>query len=160
MALDERRRRGARQSGGPVGPEGSERGRWIWPGRSDGGQGEHDMEVGHRQELGLAGGEPIPGGRALTRRAVATAAGGHPRPPNFMRFPRRNISRSRPSSAEVRLYEVVGVKVLFHVVHSRICVSSGLPVVSGFSVDSHAPCEVRINLYPAAPIRLATMLHT
>ena len=36
-------------------------------------QGEHDMVIGHRQEVGLAGGKPVPGGRALAFGAMAVA---------------------------------------------------------------------------------------
>ena len=36
---------------------------------------------------------------------------------------------------------------------------SGFCELSGFNDDIHASCEVRINLYPAAPNRLATMLN-
>ena len=43
-------------------------------------QREHDMEVGHRQQLGLALGEPVPGRRALALRAVPVAAGNGRRP--------------------------------------------------------------------------------
>jgi hypothetical protein len=32
-------------------------------------------------------------------------------------------------------------------------------VVGGFSVDVHVACDDRISLYPAAPFRLATLLH-
>jgi hypothetical protein len=32
-------------------------------------------------------------------------------------------------------------------------------VVGGFSVDIHVACDDRISLYPAAPFRLATLLH-
>ncbi len=35
----------------------------------------------------------------------------------------------------------------------------GSRVVSGSCDDVHVSCEDRINLYPAAPIRLATMLN-
>ena len=35
----------------------------------------------------------------------------------------------------------------------------GMLVVGGFSVDGHVACDDRISLYPAAPIRLATLLH-
>jgi len=35
----------------------------------------------------------------------------------------------------------------------------GSRVVSGSCDDIHVSCEDRINLYPAAPIRLATMLN-
>jgi hypothetical protein len=38
-------------------------------------QGENDMEVGHRQQLGLARGQPVGAGQALTFGAVAVAAG-------------------------------------------------------------------------------------
>ena len=38
-------------------------------------QREHDVEVGHRQQLGLALGQPLLGCRALTLRAMAVAAG-------------------------------------------------------------------------------------
>ena len=31
--------------------------------------------------------------------------------------------------------------------------------VRGFCVDVHVACDDRISLYPAAPFRLATMLH-
>ena len=34
-----------------------------------------------------------------------------------------------------------------------------LLVVGGFSVDVHVACDDRISLYPAAPFRLATLLH-
>ncbi len=37
--------------------------------------GEHDVEVGRRQQLGLAGGKPLPGRCALALGAVAVAAG-------------------------------------------------------------------------------------
>ena len=39
------------------------------------GQGEHDVEIGNRQQFGLAGGEPLRPRRALTLRAMAIAAG-------------------------------------------------------------------------------------
>ena len=39
------------------------------------GQGEEDMIIGDRQELGLALGEPLPRGCALTLRAMPVAAG-------------------------------------------------------------------------------------
>jgi hypothetical protein len=32
-------------------------------------------------------------------------------------------------------------------------------VVGGFSVNVHVACDDRISLYPAAPFRLATLLH-
>jgi hypothetical protein len=32
-------------------------------------------------------------------------------------------------------------------------------VVCGFSVNVHVACDDRISLYPAAPFRLATLLH-
>jgi hypothetical protein len=35
----------------------------------------------------------------------------------------------------------------------------GMLVVGGFSVDIHVACDGRISLYPAAPFRLATLLH-
>ena len=35
----------------------------------------------------------------------------------------------------------------------------GMLVVGGFSVDVHVACDDRISLYPAAPFRLATLLH-
>ena len=35
----------------------------------------------------------------------------------------------------------------------------GMLVVGGFSVDGHVACDDRISLYPAAPFRLATLLH-
>ncbi len=38
-------------------------------------QGKDDMEVGHRQELGLTRGEPVPGGCALAFGAVTVATG-------------------------------------------------------------------------------------
>src|SRR3546814_20732886 len=36
---------------------------------------------------------------------------------------------------------------------------SGSPLLGGSSVDVHGPCDDRITLYPAAPIRLAIILH-
>src|SRR3546814_19428553 len=33
------------------------------------------------------------------------------------------------------------------------------PLLGGSSVDVHGPCDDRITLYPAAPIRLAIILH-
>ncbi len=45
-------------------------------------------------------------------------------------------------------------------VHNRFSFFSDPGAFVGSSDDGHVPCEVRINLYPAAPIRLATMLHT
>ncbi len=44
-------------------------------------------------------------------------------------------------------------------VHHHFSFSSGPRALSGSSDDGHAPCDDRIDLYPAAPIRLATMLH-
>jgi hypothetical protein len=35
----------------------------------------------------------------------------------------------------------------------------GMLVVCGFSVNVHVACDDRISLYPAAPFRLATLLH-
>ena len=35
----------------------------------------------------------------------------------------------------------------------------GMLVVGGFCVDVHVACDDRISLYPAAPFRLATLLH-
>ena len=35
----------------------------------------------------------------------------------------------------------------------------GMLVVGGFRVDGHVACDDRISLYPAAPFRLATLLH-
>src|SRR5580704_8647516 len=35
----------------------------------------------------------------------------------------------------------------------------GMLVVCGFSVNAHVACDDRISLYPAAPFRLATLLH-
>jgi hypothetical protein len=35
----------------------------------------------------------------------------------------------------------------------------GMLVVYGFSVNVHVACDDRISLYPAAPFRLATLLH-
>jgi hypothetical protein len=40
--------------------------------------------------------------------------------------------------------------------------SGSLPspfALGGFSVDVHVACDDRISLYPAAPFRLATLLH-
>ena len=44
--------------------------------------------------------------------------------------------------------------------HGGFSLSDGWCALSGSSDDDHVSCEDRINLYPAAPIRLATMLHT
>ncbi len=44
-------------------------------------------------------------------------------------------------------------------VHHRFSFSADPRALSGSSDDGHAPCDDRINLCPAAPIRLATMLH-
>jgi hypothetical protein len=38
-------------------------------------QGEHEVEIGHRQQLGLALGQPLGGRRRLTLRTVPVAAG-------------------------------------------------------------------------------------
>ena len=43
------------------------------------------------------------------------------------------------------------------VVVFSVCVE--MLVVGGFSVDVHVACDDRISLYPAAPFRLATLLH-
>ncbi len=43
--------------------------------------------------------------------------------------------------------------------HKRYCFSSGRCALRGPCDDVHVSCEDRINLYPAAPIRLATMLN-
>ncbi len=59
----------------------------------------------------------------------------------------------------VRLYEASTVKAVLVGCALSVFLIFGSRVVSGFCDDVHVSCEDRINLYPAAPIRLATMLN-
>ena len=58
----------------------------------------------------------------------------------------------------VRLYEASAVKAVLVGCALPVFLFFGSRVVSGSCDDVHVSCEDRINLYPAAPIRLATML--
>ena len=62
--------------------------------------------------------------------------------------------------ANVRLYEASAVKAVLVGCALSVFLFFGSRVVSGSCDDVHVSCEDRINLYPAAPIRLATMLYT
>jgi hypothetical protein len=53
----------------------------------------------------------------------------------------------------------VGVKAVLVAVASQLLLFFSPCALSGSTSDVHVSCEDRINLYPAAPIRLATMLH-
>ncbi len=59
----------------------------------------------------------------------------------------------------VRLYEASTVKAVLVGCALSVFLFFGSRVVSGSCDDAHVSCEDRINLYPAAPIRLATMLN-
>ncbi len=59
----------------------------------------------------------------------------------------------------VCLYGPVAVKVVLVGCALPVFLFFGSRVVSGSCDGIHVSCEDRINLYPAAPIRLATMLN-
>jgi len=61
--------------------------------------------------------------------------------------------------SHVCLYGPVAVKVVLVGYALSVFLFFGSRVVSGSGNDVHVTCEDRINLYPAAPIRLATMLN-
>ena len=63
------------------------------------------------------------------------------------------------ASDYVRLYGPVVVKAVLVGCALFVFLFFGSRVVSGSDDDVHVTCEDRINLYPAAPIRLATMLN-
>ncbi len=62
-------------------------------------------------------------------------------------------------SLDVRLYGPVAVKAVLVGCALPVFLFFSSRVVSGSCDDVHVSCEDRINLYPAAPIRLATMLN-
>ncbi len=61
-------------------------------------------------------------------------------------------------TSNVRLYEPIDVKAVLVGCALPVFLFFGSRVVSGSCDDVHVSCEDRINLYPAAPFRLATML--
>jgi len=63
------------------------------------------------------------------------------------------------AALNVRLYEASAVKAVLVGCALSVFLFFGSRVVSGSCDDVHVSCEDRINLYPAAPIRLATMLN-
>jgi len=75
-------------------------------------------------------------------------------------------SDTRHPKTEVRfqpdyvcLYVPVAVKAVLVGCALPVFLFFGSRIVSGSCDDIHVSCEDRINLYPAAPIRLATMLN-
>ena len=57
------------------------------------------------------------------------------------------------------LYEAFDVKAVCWSEHDPIPLSSGPCLLNGSNDEFHVSCDDRIYLYPAAPIRLATMLN-